>query len=498
VSFDSPSFLSFPRLRLERPTVAIVGGGASGVLTAVHLLRRRSPVRIVLVEERPRLGRGVAYDTTCAAHLLNVPAAGMSAFPGEPDHFLHWARSRRPQAHGGSFLPRRLYGEYLEWCLAEEIAAARRRTLFTAMQGRVTALVSGPGGAALRLAGGETLWASQVVLAMGNSAAPAHAGSASAPRGPIRDAWQPDAIADLPPGRPVVLIGTGLTAVDVMLSLEEAGFDGPIHAVSRRGLFPQPHVPVASPAAAPRPVPPRPAVPGAGATPGRARELVAALRAEVRLAVALGGDWRTVVDALRPRTQALWAALPEAERARLHRHALRYWEVHRHRMAPEVAERIERLRRSGRLRVTAGHVLSVTATSGGAAVTVRPRGARAAGTASSHPTELTLPGGVVIRCTGPREHLGSVGDPLLDGLFAGGDARPGPLGLGLAVDEHGRLLDRAGDPSDTLWALGPLRRGALLETTAIPEIREQAAALARILPEAAMAIEVGYALEEAL
>jgi uncharacterized NAD(P)/FAD-binding protein YdhS len=497
VPFDSLSFLSFPRLRLERPTVAIVGGGASGVLTAVHLLRRRSPVRIVLVEERPRLGRGVAYGTTCAAHLLNVPAAGMSAFPGEPDHFLHWARSRRPEAHSGSFLPRWLYGEYLEWCLAEEIAAARRRTPFTAIEGRVSALVSGPGGAALRLAGGETLWASQVVLAMGNSAAPAGAGSASARRGPIRDAWQPDAIADLPSG-PVVLIGTGLTAVDVMLSLEEAGFDGPIHAVSRRGLFPQPHLPVASPATAPLPVPPLPVVPGPEATPERARELVAALRAEVRLAVALGGDWRSVVDGLRPRTQALWAALPEAERARLHRHALRYWEVHRHRMAPEVAERIERLRRSGRLRVTAGHVLSVTATSGGAAVTVRPRGARAAGTASSLLRELTLQGGAVIRCTGPREHLGSVADPLLDGLFAGGDARPGPLGLGLAVDEHGRLLDRAGDPSDTLWALGPLRRGALLETTAIPEIREQAAALARILPEAALAIEVGYALEEAL
>ena len=503
MSFDSLSFLSFPRLRLERPTVAIVGGGASGVLTAVHLLRRRSPVRIVLVEEGPRLGRGVAYGTACAAHLLNVPASGMSAFPGEPDHFLQWARSRRPEAHGGSFLPRRLYGEYLEWCLAEEIAAARRRTPFTAMQGRVTGLVSGPGGAALRLAGGETLWASQVVLAMGNSPAPADAEAASAPRGPIRDAWQPDAIADRPPGRPVVLIGTGLTAVDVMLSLEEAGFDGRIHAVSRRGLFPQPHLPAASPAAAPLPVPPlpgssRPGVPGAGATPERARELVAALRAEVRLAVALGGDWRSVVDGLRPRTQALWAALPEAERARLHRHALRYWEVHRHRMAPEVAERIGRLRRSGRLQVTAGHVLSVTATSGGAAVTVRPRGARAAGTASSDATELTLQGGVVIRCTGPREHLGSVADPLLDALFAGGDARPGPLGLGLAVDEHGRLLDRAGDPSDTLWALGPLRRGALLETTAVPEIREQAAALARILPEAAMAIEVGYALEEAL
>src|SRR5205823_4834405 len=190
--------------------------------------------------------------------------------------------------------------------------------------------------------------------------------------------------------------------------------------------------------------------------------LVAAIRAEVRLAAALDQDWRTVVDGLRPRTPALWAALPESERARLHRHALRYWEVHRHRMAPQVADRIERLRRSGRLRVTAGHVVSVTPASGGAAVTVRPRGGRAAG--ATLPGEIRLQAGAVIRCTGPREHLDSVGDPLLDGLFAVGDARPGPLGLGLAVDCDGRLLDRAGEPSDTLWAIGPLRRGALLET----------------------------------
>jgi len=232
------------------------------------------------------------------------------------------------------------------------------------------------------------------------------------------------------------------------------------------------------------------------ATPDGARQLVAAVRAEIGLAAALGQDWRTVVDGLRPRTPALWAALPEAERARLHRHALRYWEVHRHRMAPEVAGRIETLRRSGRLQVMAGRVVSVAATSGGAAVTVRPRGGRAAGAASPS-AEVTIQAGAVIRCTGPTERLDSVGDPLLDGLFAGGDARPGPLGLGLAVDDDGRLLDRAGEPSDTLWALGPLRRGALLETTAIPEIREQAAALARILPEAAVAVEIGYALEEA-
>lgn len=494
MSFHDSPFLSFPRLRLERPTVAIVGGGASGVLTAIHLLRRRAPVRIVLVEERPLLGRGVAYGTSCEAHLLNVPAAGMSAFPDEPRHFLQWARERHPSADAGSFLPRRLYGQYLEWCLHEEIAAARRRTPFTALHGRVIGIAAGAGGAGLRLAGGETLWASQVVLALGNSVGPA-AGLAAEP-GPIRHAWDPTAVQGLPAGRPVVLVGTGLTAVDVVLSLDEAGFRGPIHAVSRRGLLPQPHRSSQADGAGTVAAPGY-AAPVAVVAPDRARELLAAVRAEIRLAAALGHDWRAVVDGLRPRTQALWAALPEGERARLHRHALRYWEVHRHRMAPEVAARIERLRRSGRLQVSAGRIVSVTPTTGGVAVTVRPRAGRAAGTAPS-PADVVLEAGAVIRCTGPREDLASVGDPLLDGLFATGDARPGPLGLGLAVDADGRLLDRAGEASDSLWAIGPLRRGALLETTAVPEIREQAAALAAALPDAALAVEVGYALEEAL
>lgn len=489
MSFDNKAFLAFPRLRLERPTVAIVGGGASGVLTAIHLLRRRASVRIVLVEERPLLGRGVAYSTPPEVHLLNVAASGMSAYPDEPRHFLQWARERRSGVHAGSFLPRRLYGEYLEWCLQDEIAAARRRTPFTAIQGRVAGIAAGPGGAGLRLATGETVWASQVVLALGNSAGPGAAGASAA--GPVRDAWDPAALRGLPAGRPVVLIGTGLTAVDVALSLEESGFDGPIHAVSRRGLLPQPH----------RPTPVHgtgePQGPATVVAPGTARELVAAVREEIRLAAALDQDWRAVVDGLRPWTEALWAALPEPERARLHRHALRYWEVLRHRMAPEAAGRIEGLRRSGRLQVSAGRIVSVTATTGGVAVTIRPRRGRAPGAASS-PADVVIDAGAVVRCTGPREHLEAAGDPLLGGLFATGDARPGPLGLGLDVDPDGRLLDRDGAASDSLWPIGPLRRGALLETTAIPEIRVQAAALAGVLPETAVAVEVGYALEEAL
>jgi uncharacterized NAD(P)/FAD-binding protein YdhS len=211
------------------------------------------------------------------------------------------------------------------------------------------------------------------------------------------------------------------------------------------------------------------------------------------LAEGLGGDWRSVVDGLRPHTQALWASLSEPERSRLHRHALRYWEVHRHRMAPEVAERIGALRRTGNLHVTAGRVLSVTPARGSAEVLIHRRGVAGVGA----PARFVIRAGAVIRATGPTERLSAAGDPLLDGLFRTGQARPGPLGLGLDVDGDGRLIGDDGEPSAVLWAIGPLRRGALLETTAVPEIRVQAAALARLLPSAVPEIDPAFALEEA-
>jgi uncharacterized NAD(P)/FAD-binding protein YdhS len=244
MSLENLPLVPAARIGLEPPTVAIIGGGASGLLSAAQLLRHRAPVRIVLLEERPRLGRGVAYDTTCDAHLLNVAAAGMSAYPDDPGHFTRWARTRHPDAHAGSFLPRRLYGEYLEWCLDQEITEPRNRATFTAIRGRVTGVVTGPDGARLELADGSTLWADSVVLALGNSAAPRPAPNAAEPVSAVRDAWQAGALENLPPGRAVALVGTGLTAVDVIVALDEAGFDGKIHAVSRRGLLPRPHQPV--------------------------------------------------------------------------------------------------------------------------------------------------------------------------------------------------------------------------------------------------------------
>lgn len=521
MSFDDLYWYSLARARSVRPTVAVIGGGASGTLAAIHLLRRSEPLQLVVVEERRRLGRGVAYGTTCDEHLLNVPAAGMSAYPDDPGHFLRWARTRRPDTDATSFLPRRLYGEYLEACLDHEARHAAERVTITAVGGRVTAVTPGQSGATVRLRGGASFRADQVVLAMGHSV-----GARAAPAaGPVRDAWEPGALAGLPAGRAVVIIGTGLTAVDVILSLDAAGFDGPVHALSRRGLLPQAHRPGLLPGTAghqdgdlrratPLTGPERAA---AGWT---ARSLLAAVRAEVGMVEAMGGDWRGVVDGLRPHTQALWASLPEPERSRLYRHALRYWEVHRHRMTPEVADRIGALRRSGRLHVTAGRVISVTPARGGAEVLIHRWGTAGGGGAgqgrhrfpdradvdgpgsegpdrAGGPARFVIRAGAVIRATGPTESLAGARDPLLDGLFRSGHARPGPLGLGLDVDGDGRLIGDDGEPSAVLWAIGPLRRGALLETTAVPEIRVQAAALARLLPSPTAEIDPALALEEA-
>jgi uncharacterized NAD(P)/FAD-binding protein YdhS len=483
-------------------TVVVVGAGASGTLAALHLLRRRA--RVVLIEERAEVGRGVAYGTKHDVHLLNVPASGMSAYPGDPHHFLSWARSRHPGAHAASFLPRRLYGQYLEWCLRwEEAEAARRgrpfrgtvRAPLTCVTGRATAVLTGPGGPVVQLRDGRAIRGDHVVLALGNSVGAPGRGPGPWLAGPgtVPDPWSSGALEAVPNDGPVVLVGTGLTAVDVVLALHERGARGPIHAVSRHGLLPRP-----SRVGAPRVTALVHRSPvtglGTGEPPTTARGLVGAIRAEVRAVTAVGGDWRTAIDGLRPHTQRLWGSLPPEERARLGRHALRYWEVHRHRMAPEVAARIAALQSDGWLVVTPGRVGGVRPRpDGGVEVTVHVR-------AGDGPTgEHVVDAAALVNCTGSRADLAAAGDPLLDGLFRGGQARPGPLGLGLDTNCEGRLLDAAGRPSPGLWTLGPLRRGALLETTAVPEIREQAAALAVILAGSPTAeTGTGFAFEEAL
>lgn len=451
--------------------MAIVGAGLSGTLVAVQLLlQAQAPIRITLCERRRPFGKGLAYSTRCGSHRLNVPAGKMSALPGDNGHFLRWLRARDPEAAAHDFVPRSLYGEYLAWLLDETEKTSP--ALLDRREVEVSELSQErrEGPLLLRFADGTNLEADEVVLAMGNfdPADPPGLSPSLLENGRyLRDPWSEQAVRGLAPEAPVLLIGSGLTAVDVALSLRDAGHRGPIHAVSRHGLLPQRHAPT---------------IPwtlgfDAEEAPCTARGLLALVRGEIARA---DGNWRPVIDALRPLTQAIWGRLPRAERRRFLRHLRAYWEVHRHRMAPEVAAAIEGMAATGQFEVRAARIESLRPSNGGVLVKLRPRGSR-------RTEELRVDR--VLNCTSPNANLRRERDPFVSYLWAAGWIRPDPLGLGLSTAADGAVLDAICRPAERLWAVGPLRRGDLWESSAAPEIRVQAEGLATTLLEKLRVVE---------
>jgi uncharacterized NAD(P)/FAD-binding protein YdhS len=474
--------------------VAIVGGGASGTLLAVNLLRNaRAPFRVVLVERGANPGRGLAYSTKSARHLLNVPAGRMGAFPDDPEHFLRWLRRTSPDTAPGDFVPRQRYGLYLESLLRDMGALAPPGVQLDTLCAEVTSVEEDAGRVRLGLSRGGPVEARLAVLALGN-ALPADLrvpdGGLYASERYHRSPWAAQALRGVEPRDTVLLIGTGLTMVDTVLSLEEQGHQGTIHAVSRHGLLPHVHrrgalscpTTYSSPGIrdvlrALRQEVLRECEPCVGADGGlhpipiRIRAVLRIMRQEVKRATDAGADWRTVVDALRPATVPLWHRLTVGERRRFLRHLRSHWEVHRHRMAPSIGDTVERLRHEGRLHLHASRVAGFQLEDGGVRVRLRPRGLG---------REDVLHVQHVVNCTGPEGSI-TRGHPLLKGLVEAGRVCPDTLGMGLATDAHGALLDMAGQASSRLYTLGPPRRGELWETTAVPEIRGQARTLAEHL-----------------
>jgi uncharacterized NAD(P)/FAD-binding protein YdhS len=430
--------------------IAVVGGGYTGTLQAIELLNRGA--RVTLVERGPRFARGAAYGTEHPDHLLNVRAAGMSAFADRPRHFAEWVE-RETGAGPGDFAQRRVYGRYLEemFAAAGEEAGGRLR----AVEGEVISIQPVGAREVLRLAGGGAIEADAAILAVGNLPPEPTRGIVPErlPVGTyIDDPWAADFIAGLQANDAVLLIGTGLTAVDAALMLESAGFRGRTIALSRRGLLPRAH---ADTAVAPLP-------PEEGLEP-RCTILLRAVRGSE------GGEWRARVDSLRPVTQQLWRAAAPAERRRFLRHLRPWWDVHRHRIAPAVAARIGRLRRDGRLTVGAGRILEAGPDGEGAMVRWRPRG-------SAEPASLRVRR--IVNCTGPQADIARAGEPLLDALLAAGRIRPDACRIGIDVDESCRVLSTDGAACDSLHAVGPMTRGAFWEIVAVPDIRIQVRDLA--------------------
>lgn len=440
--------------------VAVVGGGASGVLTAFQLLRSSDGALGVTVHEATGvLGRGIAYGTSDPRHLLNVRARHMSAYADVPSDLLDWARraGRDPDPLG--FLPRMEFAAYLQDTLAD--VADHRLTISA---GRVDDIERVGDGFVLRT-GDRTTTADSVVLAYGNQRPHELPALAGLP-GYLGDPWDLAALRALPGDATVVIVGTGLTAIDTAITLlaDEPGRRAVM--VSRHGLLPHAHIEQQSTAWVSD-------VPEGALTADR---VAAFVRGQVEAARAHGVDWRNVVDGLRPQTQSVWQRLGLEERRRFLTTYARDWEVRRHRMAPEVADRIRGYRRDGRLTLVGGGVGAVD-TVGGLA-------------------ELVLPdlrdrvlADAVVNCTGPDPDISHSDDPLLRALQRRGLVAPDPLRLGLDATPEGAVLGADGLVVPGLYAVGPPRKGILWESTAIPEIRTQAAEVARavLAPEPAPA-----------
>jgi uncharacterized NAD(P)/FAD-binding protein YdhS len=446
--------------------IAIIGAGFSGTLLALHLLRRTPPaVRVVLIERHNRFAQGPAYATGNPSHLLNVPAGRMSAFHDRPADFLEWL-SRQPEAPAelgpASFVPRRQFGAYVRQLLHEELRRPDASDRLELVRGDVAAIEAEPHGPLSLCIGAERrITADLAVLAIGNF--PPEPPSIADPSffdTPFYrpDPWAGDALNALDPDAAVLLIGTGLTMVDTVVSLEDAGHRGPIHALSRRGLMPLCH-------ATGGPAPRRPGM----AVPAGLTNSLRMLRAEARRAGREGSSWQASLDELRPFTRDLWQALSPEDRARFLRHLRPWWDVHRHRLAPAVSCRIEAARARGQLRIHAGRIDSITAGREAATLVYRPRGGA---------EKRTLAVARVVNCAGPACDFDRIPHPLVRRLLQDGLVRPDPHRLGLDVTSSGALKDRAGAISRQLFAVGPVTKGAFWEMTAVPDIRRQCELLA--------------------
>lgn len=441
---------------MNAKTVAIIGGGFSGTVAAIRLLTSSKDggpslpfgSRVVLIEPG-RAGEGLAYRAGPNYWRLNVPASRMSAFPEWPDDFLDWARARDPQVEGGDFLPRAWYGDYL----SERLAAARKRSprwlKFERLRTRATSMSVEDGTARIALGDGGTLIADRVLLALGNSpsAGPLPGVQAS------DDAWDMRWMEDLPTYVPrVLLVGTGLTMIDIMLAINEERPDARVLAISRHGLLPMPHDHEQH------------------ALKRRfdVKTLMARGPLSKRLSVfreqvaASSDDWRSVLQRVREEMPMLWRAAPRRLRRQFLRHLRALWDVHRHRVPESTFQLIHALRERKRLEVAAGRIVSTKRIKGGTIVAWRPRGSE------KIREELV---DAVVNVTGPDTNPSRSNCPLVQSLFEHGLCQPDELGLGWNTDLYGRLLDSRGDASDVVYYAGPLLRAKHWEATAVPELR---------------------------
>ncbi|VVN24848.1 hypothetical protein PS684_01959 [Pseudomonas fluorescens] len=453
--------------------ILIIGGGLSGTMLAVQLLRLPGRRKVLIVEPRAELGRGEAYSAVELGHTLNGNAARMSVDPDNPDDLTQWLTEHI--AGGGwpesaeqnvpiseLFPPRGLFGVYVQQRLGEaRSVGAQSGSSVEHIRAEVVDLQVEADSVQLTLSNGQALRGGYAVLATGMfPAARTPQKTSSGLNAAALDPWDVAAMRQLDPQSTVMIIGSGLTMVDAVVSLEQAGHRGPIEVFSRHGLLP--HVRRQPPAW----------VDFLGENHGirTPRQLLRELRRQCRAAIAQGIDWQAPLDTVRVHIARLWSQATDTQRRQFVRHVRPWWESHHHRSPPLSAALVERLYKEGRLRIQAASFNGLEPSpDGGVRIRIRRRG---------ESETCVVQGAALINSSGIEYDWRRVARPLPQQVLARGLVQPGPLALGIAAAVDGAVLDAEGCAADRLFAMGPPLRGMWWESTAVTDVALQAKALA--------------------
>lgn len=447
--------------------IVIVGGGLSGTLLALQLACDRN-AEIVMLEKDPQmLGRGVAYNADFTHQPLNVPASGMSLYPDTPGHFLDWLRQNAfrynhllPSVAPKTFVPRKIFGDYL----VEHLQKAHHAHA-ESFQIRIDEVMSiRRSGRKLQaeLESGIKLDADHVVLALGNfppgDLFPGNTEVITA-QGYFANPWTDRVYSHLSGDEDVLLVGTGLTAVDVVLGLRVRHFKGTISMLSRRGQLPlshdlsQPAIEIDDPGYLPP------------------RDTLRWLTNQIRKRRST--PWTAVMDGIRPHTQTIWKRWSWDERRYFMRRLRQIWEVARHRIPVQSSAVLSEMVSAGQLRIGKARITSARLHADGIEVFWTDDSGVHSGVFQK-----------VINCTGPESNYRKLKLPVLVDLVEQGLLVNDPIGLGILCTENGNILDKQHAPVPGLWCMGPMRKAVLWETTAIRELRLQAKELAQLVMQA--------------
>lgn len=445
--------------------IAIIGGGLSGALTALHLIRMNfsTPLSVYIIDRNSRIGPGLAYSTSRLCHRMNVRAGALSLFADDPDHFVQWLFSHGGSGNADEFALRASFGRYIEEQIAKYSRQRGPSVLRFINDEAISCDIHADGGTVL-LRSGDKLEVQHIVLAVGNFP-PANLPAFEELQDDARyipDPWAPGVTERLAKSPRLLFVGTGLTMVDVVLGLRENGCTAKMTALSTHGHLPFVHT---SPQKYPD-------IYNEVSREATVDYMMRAVRRHIGYASLIGISPLAVIDSLRPHIQELWLLLPTDERRRFMRHVRHYWDSVRHRMAPECGEEIGQLVQSGELAIEAGRIVGAIPHDDTVSVVYRKRG-------SGDTARIEVDG--IVNCTGPAQDYSRISHPLIRHLMQRGLLCADPLRIGVNALPNGRVIDRNGVLSDVLYTIGPPLRGVLWETTAVREIREQAAALASTL-----------------